>query len=129
MMLEGTIELEFIIVIPTKNVVNLGEPLVVTEPLGDRLDFFEYPKALLVPALHPQHLDLGLAEVDPLLLALVGLREAIQAIDDCSAILQRLDRGEPSCRPLGSAQQILERLLDISALLVVMTQEFRPFVE
>src|SRR5689334_24304250 len=62
MMLEGTIALEFIVVIPTENVVNLCEPLVITELLGDRLDFFEYPKPLLVPALHPQHPDLGLAE-------------------------------------------------------------------
>ena len=103
LVLEGAIEFQFIVEKPAEYEMNLSQPLVVAEPLGDRLDLFEYAKALLIPALHPHHLHLGEAEVDPLLLPLVGFRETIQAIDDRSAVSQRLGRGEPCCRPLGRA--------------------------
>src|ERR1700730_12835744 len=69
--LKSAIEFQLIVEIRARSEVNRSQPLVVAKPLGDCLDLFKYAKALLVPALHPHHLYLGEAEVDPLLLPVV----------------------------------------------------------
>src|SRR5262249_37396981 len=109
--------------------MDIRQSFLVVETLGDVLYFLQTAKGLLVSALHPQHLCLHDASVDPLPFSLVSLGKTVQTIDDRGAVAQSLGRGEPSCGPLRRPQQILKRLLIISRLLVVMTENLRLLVK
>src|SRR5215470_10713124 len=109
--------------------MDIRQPFLIVETLGDVLYFLQATKGLLVSAVHPQHLCLDEANVDPLPFSLVSLGKTVQTFDDRGAVAQRLRRGEPSCGPSRRPQQILKRLLIISRLLVVMTEDLRLLIK
>ena len=129
MLVEGTIKFHLIVEKPAGCEVNFSEVFIIEHALGDALDFLQDLKGLLISAPEPQHLCLGETNVDPLPLALLSPGKTVKTIDDRGAVTQRLGRGEPSCRPPRRPQQVFKRLLIISRLLVVMTEDLRLFIK
>src|SRR5215467_13861704 len=113
LMFERAVEVHLIVKKPARSEMDIRQAFLVVETLGDVLYFLQTAKGLLVSALHPQHLCLHDASVDPLPFSLVSLGKTVQTIDDRGAVAQSLGRGEPSCGPLRRQQQILKRLLII----------------
>jgi hypothetical protein len=126
---EGTIEFQLIVDKPPRSEVDMGESFVIVKTLGDGLGLLQPAKGLLVSSPEPQHLSLSEENVDPLPLALLSLGKSIETIDDRGAVIQRFGRGEPSRRPSRSPQQVFKRLLIISGLSVVMTEDLRFLIK
>jgi hypothetical protein len=70
---EGAIEFQLIVHKPTRREMDVGQPFVIMETLGDCLGPSQDANGLFISALEPHHLCLGEANVDPLPFSLVSL--------------------------------------------------------
>ena len=113
---EGAIEVHLVVEIPAQLEVDPGEPLQIAELLGDDLYLREHSSALLVTVQ---------ASTPPRPRQAGGRYEAS---DDAFVVARGLLSGEARHGLLRRPPEILQRLLDVAALLIVMGEQIELLV-